>query len=427
MAAATVELGETAADAEAIHDEHGDAGFEVGLAAHGETGGGEERVADDEVGDEFAERAAGLAFVVVGEAVELVEGDEFVEGDGGAGGDVQVFVGEFARERVGLGIGGVEEREDLGALRGNLGGRDVAADAEEVVGLGLDDVEAEGGGEGGLVGLHVEHVLDGVAEVAEAGAFQVMEGHRDLAPLGEFGVGGGVVVERAEDDLGRAFAHADGDAGELGDGAKIVVGELHVRGGFRVVHRGERLEGDEDDGDIEAADDRAEGGGGRVGDHVAEDEVEVGALEFREQRVGVLGFVDHAEVCDGRAGGGDAALQDGELREEFVEEAGELAPVNVVADAEEADARGARFAARNADDGSGGGSEGNGGRRGGDGGHGKFERESECLNQTKAGVTERTELRPRGHGARQRDWLRGPWVRARWAWWQERGFTEKRS
>ena len=355
-----VELGETAADAEAVHDEHGDAGFEVGLAAHRETCGGEEGVADDEICDEFAEGAAGLALVVVGEAVELVERDEFVEGDGGARGDVEVFVGEFAREWVGLRVGGVEEAEDLGALRGDFCGRDVAADAEQIVGLGLDDVEAEGGGERGLIGLHVEHVLDGVAEVAEAGAFQIVERHRDLAPLGEFGVGGGVVVEGAEDDFGRAFAHADGDAGELGDGAEIVVGELHVRRGLGVVERGERLEGDEDDGHIESADDCAKGGRGRVGDHVAEDEVEVGGFEFREERVGVLGLVDHTEVGDGRAGGGDAGLEDGELREEFVEEAGKLAPVNVVADAEEADARGARFAARDADDGGGGGSGGSG-------------------------------------------------------------------
>ena len=39
------------------------------------------------------------------------------------------------------------------------------------------------------------------------------------------------------------------------------------------------------------------------------DEVEVGGFEFREKRVGILGFVDDAEVGDGRAGGGDAGFE----------------------------------------------------------------------------------------------------------------------
>src|SRR5687768_17370671 len=36
-----VKLGETSPDIEAIHDEHGDACFQIGLAAHRETGSGE--------------------------------------------------------------------------------------------------------------------------------------------------------------------------------------------------------------------------------------------------------------------------------------------------------------------------------------------------------------------------------------------------
>ena len=62
---------------------------------------------------------------------------------------------------------------------------------QQVVGLGLHDVAAEGGGQGRLVGLHVEHGFDGVPEVADPGPLQIVQHLGDVAPLGDLGVGHG--------------------------------------------------------------------------------------------------------------------------------------------------------------------------------------------------------------------------------------------
>ena len=56
-----VELGEAAADVQPVHDQHGDAGLQVGLAAHREAGRGQQRVAHDQVGHQLPQRAARLA------------------------------------------------------------------------------------------------------------------------------------------------------------------------------------------------------------------------------------------------------------------------------------------------------------------------------------------------------------------------------
>ena len=102
---------------------------------------------------------------------------------------------------------------------------------------------------------------------------------------------------------------------------------------------------DEHDGDVEAADDGCEARRRRVREHVAEDQVQVGGLEARQEGVGGFGFIDHAEVRDLRAPSFDSGDEDLEFGEEFFQEAGELAPIDVVANTEDADAGGAGFTA----------------------------------------------------------------------------------
>lgn len=74
-----------------------------------ESGGGKQRVADDQIGDNGAQGAVRLALVVVGETVELVVGDEFVERNGDAGGGFQMLGRELARDGIRTGVGRVEE------------------------------------------------------------------------------------------------------------------------------------------------------------------------------------------------------------------------------------------------------------------------------------------------------------------------------
>ena len=76
----------TAAEVQAVQDQHGDTGLEIGLAAHGKAGGGEQRIAHDQVRDQFPQRAILLALVVVGQTVEIVGVDEFVQRHRRAGG-----------------------------------------------------------------------------------------------------------------------------------------------------------------------------------------------------------------------------------------------------------------------------------------------------------------------------------------------------
>ena len=103
----------------------------------------------------------------------------------------------------------------------------------QVVGLGLDDVAAEGRRKRRRIGVHVEHVFEHVAEVADARPLEVVQDAGDVAPVRDLGVGLGIVLQRSEDHRRRALSHADGHAGELRHRAEVVVAELHVGGGLR--------------------------------------------------------------------------------------------------------------------------------------------------------------------------------------------------
>ena len=48
-----MEFSKAATHVQTIHNHHGNTGFEIRFAAHGEAGGGEQRVAHGQVGDQF--------------------------------------------------------------------------------------------------------------------------------------------------------------------------------------------------------------------------------------------------------------------------------------------------------------------------------------------------------------------------------------
>jgi hypothetical protein len=261
---------------------------------------------------------------------------------------VQIAVGQLRRDRIGDRIGRVEQTEDLLFLRRDLGVGHGPFEPQQVVGFGLHDVAAKRAGQRRLVGLHVQHVLDGVPEMPDARALQVVQHLGDLAPLADLGPGRRVVVEHAQDHRRRLAAHADRHAGELGHRAEIVVAQLHVGRRAGVVQRRQRLERDQHDRNVQAPRNGRKRGRRGVGQHVAEHQIEVGRLEPWQQRISRLGVVDHAEIHHLDLLGLDHADEPVELAHQLVQQSVELRPVGVEADAEHADARGQRFAARDA-------------------------------------------------------------------------------
>ena len=204
---------------------------------------------------------------------------------------------------------------------------------------------AELGGDGGRVGLHVEHRFEHVAEVADAGAAQVVEHVGNPAPFGELSIGGGIAFKHAENQRRRCLAHADRHPGEFRHRAEIVIAELHVGRGVFIIQRGERLECHKHHRNVHFTHDRAEGGAGGVREHIHEEDVEVRCFDFRQSFEGALRVVDHAEGDDFHLVGGELLLEFLHFRHQFVEQPGKLFPVGVQTDSHQAGSCGEWFSA----------------------------------------------------------------------------------
>ena len=112
-----------------------------------------------------------------------------------------------------------------------------------------------------------------------------------------------------------------------------------------IIQRLERLEGDEHDRNVHFAHDRAERGAGGVGEHVDEEDVQIGRLDCRQRLEGAPGVVDHAEGDDFNLTGGEFSFQDPHLLHQLIEQPGELFPVGVQTDSHQSGACGKRFPA----------------------------------------------------------------------------------
>ena len=338
-----VELREAAADVESVEDHHRYAVLEVELAAHREAGRGEKRVADDEVGDELARRGACLALVVVGKAVEVALLDELLERASGLCRDVEVLGRQLLGPGVGNGIWGVEEVEDALFHRLDVRRDWLAVERHDFVWLAQGDVAAECARNGSRVDLHVVHRLENVAHEPDARAAQVVQHMRDGAPLANLLFGLRVAVELPDDYVRDRPPIADCDAGELWNGAEVVVQELLVDCRVLVVEARVGLESDEDDRALKLAHERREGGARRIGHHVDEEEVEVGRLHRRNERRGLLGIVGNAERSDVDVVRLYALLENVCLLEHVVVETRALLPVGVKPYGHDADVCGKRL------------------------------------------------------------------------------------
>jgi len=96
--------------------------------------------------------------------------NELIQRNGNTGGYVQVFVRQLFSDRIGLRIGRIEKVEDLYLLGRDLLFGDGALRFQKLVGFGLNDMAAEGRRQRGLVRLHIQHVLDRMAEMTDPGA-----------------------------------------------------------------------------------------------------------------------------------------------------------------------------------------------------------------------------------------------------------------
>ena len=111
-----VELGVRPAGSEPVQQEHRDVGLEVAFAGGRDASCGEQRVADDETRAHSLGDVASDTAVVVGEPVELEVLDEPIEADGDARRPLEDLGRDLRGDRVGAGVGQVEDLSDLVAL-----------------------------------------------------------------------------------------------------------------------------------------------------------------------------------------------------------------------------------------------------------------------------------------------------------------------
>lgn len=206
-----------------------------------------------------------------------------------------------------------------------------------------DNMRAEGCCDRGGVGMHVEHGLKHMAHEPDAAGAQGVKDFCNIAPGIDFAFDGRVVLFVAEDDGWGGAPETNGNACEFWNGTEIVVAELHEGGAIGVIHRGEWLNGDQDDGRMDFATENAEGGRGAVGHHIHEENIDIGGLDFWNGIVGGLGGVQHSKVRDFKPSGFEKIFDVGLLAVHFVQESVELRPIDMMADTEESGSGGEGF------------------------------------------------------------------------------------
>ena len=261
---------------------------------------GEQGVADDQprahaLGDVVADAA-----VVVGETVELEVRDEPIEPDGDAGRPVEDLGRDLGGDRVGAGVGEIEDLADLSILaldRGDLGRLDTG---DQVVDLEHLDVRARLGVDLREVGVHVEHPGVRVAEEADARRPKGVNGARGVEPLAQ-GVPGGVAVEQRPRDRPVGNRGTCQGARDLRDAACRAVREPFAGGHRLVVERARGLEVQDDDRRVDRLHDGEHLGRRRIRRRVDEEELRSAGGERVAGGAGRLGSVDEARRDDLRA------------------------------------------------------------------------------------------------------------------------------
>jgi len=200
-----VKLRKAAPDIEAVHDHHCHAGLDIELATHRESRAGQEGIAHDQVGHQRAKFGTGLAFIVVGEAIETLFLDQAFEGDCCAGSGFQVAIRQLFGQRIALWVRCIEELEDLLFPFGNRRLIRGAVVFENLTRLNEHDVRSKCGSDRGGIGVHVEHGLEHVAHQTNPCLAQGVEGFRNATPALEF-LGNNWITGFMPENYGRRLA-----------------------------------------------------------------------------------------------------------------------------------------------------------------------------------------------------------------------------
>ncbi len=207
-------------------------------------------------------------------------------------------------------------------------------------------MQSEGRGQRGGVGVHIQHRLEGMAEMANPRALEVVKHFGDAAPAGEFALSLKVFVESADNCWRHLLAQPDRYASELGQRADIVVLQLHPDSRVFIVQPRPGLQSDKYERDIEIAEDWRDSAGGRIGDHIAENEIEVRGLHPPQRGLGGFSVIYHPEIGHRDPSRLELAFKIGKVPKQCLEQAWELAPVGVQSDCEQPNFGGKRLATR---------------------------------------------------------------------------------
>ena len=296
----------------------------------------EQGVADDQprahaLGDVVADAA-----VVIGETVELEVRDEPVEPDGDAGRPVEDLGRDLGGDRVGAGVGEIEDLADLSILALDRGVLRRLDTGDQVVDLEHLDVRARLGVDLREVGVHVEHPGVRMAEEADARRPNGVNGARGVEPLTQ-GVPAGVAVEQRPGDRPVGNRRTCQGARDLRDAAGRAICEPFAGGHRLVVERARGLEVQDDDRRVDRLHHGEHLGRCRIRRRVDEEELRSAGGERVAGGAGRLGSVDEARRDDLRAHRLEPLLDPALVSLEPSSQAVELGPVRREPDAEDRD------------------------------------------------------------------------------------------
>ena len=198
---------------------------------------------------------------------------------------------------------------------------------------------AERGGQSGRIGLHVEHGFQNMPHMSQARPAEIMADMRDPAPFRDGGIGGIIALQTPDNQVRHGSSHPDGDSGEFRNRAEIVAAQLHESGSVLIIHGVKRLERRQNDRAVHCPDNRTESRACRISDHVHEQQIKIGSLQFGQDFIGFSGVVDHAEIEYGHAVPLQFLHENGSFPIHFLQQPGKLLPVGIKSDGDHSDIR----------------------------------------------------------------------------------------
>ena len=236
------------------------------LDEHGEGG--------DEHGVELAGNAQCKSCIVGGNHAELLVLNPLLEGYDVLGHIPNLFDGAAT-----LDLEGVEDVLCLGADGIFVG--DVVGDGPHLLPVELLGIDKHAMVEVGLVDVEIHHARIGTTDLGDVGVAETATYLCGTAPILDLGLNAGITTFDNAGDDGRALAGTVEVGYHLAGGSASV--ELAQPGGdvgLVVVGSGLLLEVDDDDGHVEVAHGGKHVVGRAVGEHLQDDEIDVGSAEL---------------------------------------------------------------------------------------------------------------------------------------------------